>query len=229
MIQEILDYLLTRCLLLNSTSQELIDNITDKETFSYVVKNISNLMQKEDFVLIDRSLQEKVSDIIQSHRFDYNKDKELNAEMNYIIGRLQDYKSMSTNRKNMLIYNWIKQETEVRGLPVYYREINILLNLVCYDAFYMKNMLCSSNGQTEIDNVVEYLSLINLILNKYTTFFDENQNLLKLTIENCEIIAEIKKIPKFILKMDKDLLKKLNKNNTLKIEGKKKKKSIFKQ
>lgn len=211
MIQEIFDYLLIRSTLVNSTSQEIIENANDKEIFSYFVHTISSLMQQEDFILMDKSLQEKVSDFIQFYRFDYNTNKDLNQEMNYIIGRLCDYKNMSINNRKILMNNWLKQETVYRGLPWYFSTKENIFHLISLDIFYLNGMFLM-NGKFEIDNVIEYLSLINIILNKFPEYFNQDIRFLEMTRENCDFISSIKQMPRFILKMNKKILENLNKN-----------------
>lgn len=211
MIQEILDYLLIRSVLLNSTSEEMINTINDTKTFPYIIKNINLLMQQEDFILLDKSLQYKVVDILQKFRFDYIKDKEVNDQMNYIIDRLKTYKEMSYDRKRYLVNEWIKQEAKTRELPWYYHTIKNLVSLISLDMYYFQRMIVTDEP-FEIDNVVEYLSLLNIILNKFPDCFQEDKLFLELTREKCKMIKSISGFPKFIRKINKSILKRLNEN-----------------
>ncbi len=210
MIQEILDYLLIRSTLVNSTSQEIIENTDDKAIFSYLVHAISSLMQQEDFLLVDPSFPEKVSDLIQFYRFDYNQEKDLNSEMNYIIGRLSDYKKMSFNRKQKLIQDWINQETKNRDLPKYSGKEN-LLGLISLDGYYFCQMI-SIQQTFEIENAVEYLSILNIIHNKFPDFFKQDLSFVELNREICNHIQSSYQLPRFVLKMNRRILKKLNEN-----------------
>lgn len=110
MIQEILDYLLIRSFLINSTEKEIVESVTDEETFSYLLNSIYNLMQDENFVLTSPALYDRVLAFITKYRFDYIKNKEYCEKMNYIIGRLHDYTLMSANRKKDIMYNWVEEE-----------------------------------------------------------------------------------------------------------------------
>ncbi len=185
MTQEILDYLLIRSALVNNTSQKIIQEIKDKEEYSYLVNNISQLMQKEDFLLLQDDFPDKVSDIIQSHRFEYNYDKKLNEEINYIIDRLKQYQIMTLNHKKELINSWVKQESENRKLPKIYHNSNALLYLISLDAFYFNQMI---DGNFIIQNIIEYLSLVNIIMNEFSTVFEEDKYFLEITRKCLNII-----------------------------------------
>ena len=137
MTQEILDYLLIRSLLVNSSSDEIIEQVSDKESFSYFINNVSMLIEEEDFLILSPVLQDRVGDVLYKYRFTYNKEKEFNEQMNYIIGRLQDYHLMSDERKSFIIDSWVENESNVRELPKRYRNINDLLTLISLDTAYL--------------------------------------------------------------------------------------------
>lgn len=210
MTQEILDYLLIRSLLANSTSEEIINMIENKEIFVYLINSIASLMQQEDFILINHDYQEKVSDIVQSHRFDYNQDKDLNEQMNYIIGRLKEYEAMSFNRKQYLINSWMKQEFKNRGLPWIYQTPETLFCLISLDMKYFQQMI--ELKELKIDNLIEYFSILNIILNKFPNTFSNDPLFLEIHKKNCMMIQEIPQIPHSIQKMNKKIVKKLKEN-----------------
>ena len=210
MIQEILDYLLIRNLLYNSDSEELIAVVETKENFVYILDNIYLLMQEENFVFLSPHLVMNVSAFIQKYRFDYNKEKEINDKMNYIIERLNDYRHMSSKRKELVIQDWILQESENRNLPLCYRNLTSVLGLISLDAFYFLNMV-SIKEPFQIECLVEYLSIINIIINKFPQCFAEDIKFLEVTRQNLDSLAHNKNIPKVDARMVHRTLKKIRK------------------
>lgn len=210
MIQEILDYLLIRSLLINSTTEEIIEEIKDKDSFYYIVESIDKLMQEEDFLFVLSEYNEKTLDIVSHYRFDYNKDKELNDKMNYIIGRLKQLREISPERKKYIIDNWLEEEWKNRELPKKYQNIDDIVYLVSLDASYLIGII--SLSQMEIKSVIEYSSLINIIINKFPDFFYEDKVLLEVIRKT---LISLKKVPflRFTeAKMLKNTLNKLNEN-----------------
>lgn len=211
MIQEILDYLLIRCLLLNSTSKEIIEKIQDKETFYYIIDSIYKLMQEENFVFALSEYNNKTSDVVNSYRFNYNKDKELNDKINYIIGRLQEFRSMSKGRKKDVIDNWIQEESQSRNLPKCYQNIQNLVDLVSLDIAYFQGMI-TVDEPFIVESVVEYVSLINIIINKYPECFNEDHLFLEVVRHNLVYLQSIPLIRSRDLNMIKKTLRTLNQN-----------------
>lgn len=173
MIQEISDYLWIREILICTDTKGLIDAASEKEKFINIIFNISELMQKEDFVLVFDYVQNNIKELICKYRFDYNKDKEINDNMNYIIGRLNDYGKMNAARKDYLCKNWVRTEFNDRQLPLKYRNADNLIELMQLDFEYIIEML-KYNIPFEFNNIIEYISLVNLIIYKFPeTFNDE--------------------------------------------------------
>lgn len=210
MIQEILDYLSIRALLYNFDSEKIIEVAETKENFVYVLNSIYLLMQEEDFVFISPSMVITVSEFIQKYRFDYNKEKEINDKMNYIIERLKDYRHMSSKRRELIIQDWILEESKNRNLPLCYTNLTSILGLISLDVFYFENMI-SIEGPLQIECVVEYLSIINIIMNKFPKCFDEDSEFLEVTRQNLVSLAYNKKIPKVDARMVNRTLKKMKK------------------
>jgi len=214
MIQEILDYLLIRSFLLNSNEKEIIDSVTNEEEFAYVLNNIYNLMQEEDFVLISSHLSDKVLSFISKYRFDYIKNKDYCDKMNYIIGRLHNYKNMSIDRKKYIVNNWIEEESKTRGLPKCYQNGEDLFSLISLDMKYLMGMI-SIGEEFVITNVVEYVSLINIIMNKFPECFEDDHLFLEVARNNLNALKKVPFMKLRYLKMIKDSLNKLNENYTV--------------
>lgn len=201
MTQEILDYLLIRSLLVNSSSDEIIEQVSDKESFSYFINNVSMLIEEEDFLILSPVLQDRVGDVLYKYRFTYNKEKEFNEQMNYIIGRLQDYHLMSDERKSFIIDSWVENESNVRELPKRYRNINDLLTLISLDTAYLIGITSMEN--IEVKSIIEYSSLINIIINKFPDVLENDKALLGVIRES---ILYLKKIP-FLRREESKMLK----------------------
>lgn len=208
MIQEILGYLLTRSLLVNSSSDEIVESINNKDEFAYLLNNISSLIEEEDFLIVDTDMQDKVSDLIQKYRFEYNKDKELNETMNYIIGRLHNYKIMDDERKKYIVNNWIETEIKNRELPRQLHNIHDIFYFISLDCSYFMGIM--SLATMEIKSVCEYSSLINLIINKYPEAFEEDKMLLGVINETLMNFKNIPLLRSYEKKMVKNTLSKID-------------------
>jgi len=203
--------LLIRSFLLNSNDKEIIESVTNEEEFAYVLNNIYNLMQEEDFVLISSSLSDKVLSFVSNYRFDYIKNKDYCEKMNYIIGRLRDYNNMSIDRKKHIVNNWIDEESKTRCLPKCYQNGEDLFNLISLDMKYLMGMI-SIGEEFVIHNVVEYVSLINIIMNKFPECFENDHLFLEVARNNLNALMKVPFMRLRNLKMIKNSLNKLNNN-----------------
>ena len=209
MIEETFNYLLTRSLLMSKESNDLIGLVDSKEIYKFFVDNISRIMQEEDYILVSDALIERVSNLIYHYRFDYIKNREINEQVNYIIGRLHDYKEISINRRDTLSKEWIKEERENRGLLARNTTIEDLFSMIALDGEYFYSMI-NIGEAFRVENLTEYLSLLNLLLNRFPQVFEDDL-FLEITKQNCEAIKSIPKIPKVYLKMIKKILNRLEK------------------
>lgn len=209
MIEEVFNYLIVRSSLTNHTSEELIELVKNKEDYKFFVDNISKIMMEEDFILISDDLIDSVSNLVHHYRFDYNKNKEINDQVNYIIDRLRDYKNMSLKHKIDLSNSWISQERENRGLSAKLATPENLLSMIALDGTYFYSMI-NIGEEFCIENIMEYLSLLNLLLNRFHAVFEDNL-FLEITKQNCKVIQSIPKLPRIYLKMIKKILDRLNK------------------
>ncbi len=203
MIQEIYDYLSIRSDLTNYDSLQLIELAKDPETFRYYIKNISKLMQEEDYFLTSFELMNRVEDLLQAYRFDFIKEKEINEEMNYIIGRLQDYRNLSPKRHLTLIHRWLQEERTNRGLPFYCSQDEFYFQLISYDkeTFFQ---IFSLEEHFEIKNPLMYLSLVHLLIEKFPEVW-EDEILLGYNRSICEICSKV--VPH--ISVEKDLARKI--------------------
>lgn len=178
MIHEIFDYLLTRSLLLNCSEQELIDSVDNEETFAYILDNIYNIMQEENYIIISPMLKEKVINFISKYRFDYIKNNNYCEKMNYIIKRVREYNQMSDKRKKDILNNWVEQESNLRGLPKRYQNPRTLFDFIMMDAAYISGML-NIGKEFEISVPIEFASIINIVMNRAPEIFEEEPILLE--------------------------------------------------
>lgn len=209
MIEEAFNYLLTRSLLMSKESNDLINLVDSEEMYKFFVDNISCIMQEEDYILVSDALIERVSDLIYHYRFDYIKNREINEQVNYIIGRLHDYREMSINRRATLCKEWIKEERKNRDLPAKDTTIEGLFSMIALDGEYFHSMI-NIGEEFMVENITEYLSLLNLLLNRFSQVFEDDL-FLEITKQNCESIQSIPKISKVYLKMIKKILRRLDK------------------
>ncbi len=189
MIQEIYDYLSIRSNLTNYNSKQLIELAKDPDTFRYYIKNISKLMQEEDYLLTSWELMKGVEDLLQAYRFDFIKEKEINEKMNYMIGRLQDYRNLSPKRHLTLINRWIQEERKNRGFPFYCDQDELYFQLISLDeeSFFQ---IFSLESHFEIKNPLAYLSLVHLLIEKFPEVW-EDEILLGYNRSICEICSKI--------------------------------------
>ena len=201
MIQEIYDYLLIRSHYL-SNKEDLLEECSNKEVYDYTVKNISKLMQEENYLLTSTSIRKNVSDMIQKYRFDFCKSREMCDEVNFVITRLNEYEHMEPGRKRYLVKEWLKKEFKDRNLP-YICQIPDLLFSAMANEHCLFMTICGYrfNEETsayEYDNskeyteqqidIMNYLQLINLLINRYPAFFYDLEHAENVVINLGEII-----------------------------------------
>lgn len=224
MTQEISGYLLIRSFLLVNDTNELIEKAGDRESFGYIVKNIVQLIMKEDYFLITDDLIRKVFDFINYYRSIYINDKEINDNVNYIIRKLNEYKNMDFNTKKFLGQKWLKEEMMVRELPKEYQNIEVVLNLIVMDNTFTLALYGFNDSLVPTTNleIIEYLSLVNLIMNRFPEMF-EQMNILAL-IESFNDIKTMTGLDtaskKFLNKTINNLIKKQI-SNLIKVKKKK--------
>ena len=228
MIQEIYDYLLIKSYFASEdeTGLQLETEDNAKEQFKYIVENVALLMQEEDFFLLIPDIQEQLTDIIQKYRFKY-KSKEIYENINFIIDTLNRYKRIPENRKEKLINEWYKNEYKDRNLPFKYRNKNTVMVLCAIDfSFFdelIKNQLSIDvfnkkmiiNESDEINNIIPFLSLINLMINRFEDFMLDIIDIEELYYCIDEI-SVLPNVPKECLKYIKVTLKQLDKLYTKK-------------
>ena len=213
MIQEIYDCLLTRAFFINNDDEEIIDSIDSKEAFVYLLERVSKVMQQEDFFLIKKEYQDKLSLVIQEFRFKYN-DASINEDINYIIGRLNDYKSMSDNRKEYLINQFYKNEYAIRNLPKPYQLPCNIDKFMQFDFFTLTQLFFESEDTNdngiEIVDLTEFVSFMNILLNKCNEAFQLDE-FCDATITNLNRLLDVPNLPLFTLFYIKKTLKNVEK------------------
>lgn len=212
MTQEISDYLLIRYAFLEFDSNTIIDSIQSKETYEKMIDTIANIIQEENYFLIDDEMPKKISNVIKEYRFVY-KEKKIIEKTNYIIEKLNDYKSMTLNRKNNLIKRWIKEETTNRRLPILYSNIETLKDLIIFDAECTLKIRNNENIELKGDDVIKYISFFNIVKTKSNNNLEEKFNSSNIYLLN--EITKLKKYPLLIKSIAKKSLKSYEKEKRL--------------
>lgn len=216
MIQEIYDYLWIRNVLISVDANDICNGITDKNQFIYIVKVISKLLEREDFPIVFQNAQQKIEDIIQKFRFMYN-DKEIVEDINYIIGRLNDYRNMRTDRQKHLITEFYYSENKDRNLPGFYKLLPEYIDLfIRNDAHIFTSFYANTDTSVAIrldqNDIINFSSLVNLLMNRYPEFF-EDEGIRMRTVSNLNQIATIKGLDHYIAKHVKKAAKMLEKSD----------------
>lgn len=199
MILEIYDYLWIRNVLIALKPKDLASNIENIEEYRFVVTCMANLLENEDFPLALESTEDRISEFIQIFRFKYN-DKDINNKTNFIIGKLNQYKVMSKADKNLAIKNFYIRETKDRDLPFLYKESKEVIDcLIQNDIHIYRDIFCNNGSDkepialTETD-IIDYVALTNLIMNKYPDLF-KNNHYIDNTLNNLNKLTAIKALP----------------------------------
>ena len=190
MILEIYDYLLIRQMLIALSTSQILEEINDEDTYKHFVKVISKLIQKEDYPLVYPKSQSKIQSIIDKYRFTYD-NKDIISDINYIIGKLNIYKTMDEKTKNQKIEIFYNNEFNTRLLPVIplggrYVIDKLVHNDICYFVaayFAGASPMQDDKGMFELEEPFDYVAMINLIAGRFPKLFEE-ENLLKVTKDN---------------------------------------------
>lgn len=217
MIQEIYDYLWIRKYLMSVDIDTILENIKKEDNYEEIVTIISKLMQKEDFLLTYQYLQEKVRTIINENRFNYNQNKDINDEMNYIIYRLNTYRNMSDENKLRLINSFYEEEWKNRNLPLIYKPaINYLDNFIAADSECFVKVFFEYTDKEKQETVYDTTELMpvcatsNLLANEYPEFY-YNEEARDVMYETISAFRTFTKLPmlakKYINKTEKNVKK----------------------
>lgn len=176
MTQEISGYLLIRSYLMVTPKDTLIKLIgeSDEEYFKTLIHNIYTIMEKEDFVLMYKEVEEKIDSILLRYRFNYIKNKEINDEMNFIIGKLNQYKNLTVDEIFNKRKEFCKQEFKRRSLPSRLCAPANIENMIMLDG-EMVALITGLSGETEyvidLDGILSYLSIVNIMINEQSEYF----------------------------------------------------------
>lgn len=208
MIKKVYNYLYVRGFLLAHNSSQLINMGVDENTYKFLVDGISSIMQEENYLLVADELVQRASNLVHHYRFNYNKNKEINDQVNFIIERLRKYRNMSTNHRIELSKEWFEEERKKREIPRRYATPSNLFTMIYLDAFSFSQMI--STEEFAIVNTMEYLSLINLFFNQFPSIF-ENPVFLERIKHNCEFLKTLPNVPRIYRKMVNRILDRFSK------------------
>lgn len=191
MTLEIYSYLLIRNVLISFDSKTINENIRTHEEYTNIIKGLSELMKYEDFALVSSNLSDKILDIVQYHRFKFD-NKEILDDINNIIQKINQYRTMDINKKIDLLTEFYEKESKKRNLPAKYANSVPLINSLIEDDIYTYKAIfkCYETGEVKhlaLDeyDIISYNSLINLINYEEPDFFtnevvrDNTINILK--------------------------------------------------
>ena len=214
MIQETYDCLLTRAYFINNTEEEILESIDSKDTFISLIKRVADVMEQEDFFLTKQEYQEKLRSVLREYRFNYN-DKSIFEDINYIVGRLNVYETMKEEKKNYLIDKFYKNEYAIRNLPIMYHVPSNIDKFMQYDfttlvQLFPDTVNKESDGTLEIFSVAEFVSLMNILLNKHSEIFALD-GFVDTTINNLNELLDSTKLPFYTLLYIKKTIKNVKK------------------
>lgn len=110
MIQEILGCWWTKSAFLTATKEEILALASDETKLNYLVKNISLILDDDDFFYTSPELMEKLCYLFYEKRFASKHTKETVTNLNRILDTIHEYKSMSNYELNSRIKKWVKEE-----------------------------------------------------------------------------------------------------------------------
>lgn len=119
MIQEILDCWWTKSIFLTVTKEEILTLASDEVKLNYLAKNISSILDDDDFFYTSPELMEKLCYLFYEKRFASKHIKETVTNLNRILDAIHEYKSMPNYELNSRIKKWMKQERKNHGVDIY--------------------------------------------------------------------------------------------------------------
>ena len=103
MIQEILGCWWTKSTFLTATKEEILALASDENKLNYLAKNISLILDDDDFFYTSPELMEKLCYFFYEKRFASKHTKETVTNLNRILDTIHEYKSMSNYELNSRI------------------------------------------------------------------------------------------------------------------------------
>jgi len=205
MTQEIYGYFLIRSTIMNNEKEALINAYSDKGSFAYFIQNVAKLIEEDDFFLTSQELVERAEAVLYEYRFKYNKDKEINDDMNKIINKFREYKNMSIKETSIRYRNWLQKEGKLRGVPKIFSTPDLIYDSISKD-FTNMTVIISTNGTLYPNDLLDYIMNVNYIANKFPVILLEDQirdNIilnLEITLEEAKKILFAYSIRGYILK-----------------------------
>ena len=254
MTLEIYDYLLIRSFFAKATIDYNLEDLDEefaREDFYNTLVSINALMDKEAYFIVIPDALIDVEKILERYRFKYMKDKDITNEINQIIIKINTYKKILEKDKKKMAKVWYDEEIKDRVLPRKYQREDYIIGFLVYDYVFAKTILRpfdseifneqvtfdTYQGQKNINNVIPFLSVINLMFSRFPQFIEKYVDIdaiisrlhaitqmENITLEELKYMkATIKNIHKVTKKMNleernKILFIKENENSTKKIE-----------
>ena len=119
MIQEILGCWWTKSAFLTATKEEILALASDETKLNYLAKNISLILDDDDFFYTSPELMEKLCYLFYEKRFASKHTKETVTNLNRILDTIHEYKSMSRIELSLRIKKWVKDERKNHGVDIY--------------------------------------------------------------------------------------------------------------
>lgn len=119
MTQEILGCWWTKSTFLTATKEEILAFASDEAKLNFLAKNISLILDNNDFFYTSPELMEKLCYLFYEKRFASKHTKETVTNLNRILDAIHEYKSMSKYKLDSRIKKWVKEERKNHGVDIY--------------------------------------------------------------------------------------------------------------
>lgn len=185
MIQEILGCWWTKSTFLTATKEEILALASDETKLNYLAKNISLILDDDDFFYTSPELMEKLCYFFYEKRFASKHTKETVTNLNRILDTIHEYKSMSKYELNPRIKKWVKEERKNHGVDihkkvfqgpeslyqlikedyynVFYISGNDLENRKYYTFYILTTITAMLSKNVDIEEIAKYIPNMELI------------------------------------------------------------------
>lgn len=194
MIQEIYNYLYTKSLLLEKEVL-LVDDGNEEKNLSDNLLSILNVLTLEPYFADREDTRKMLSSFIQKYRFSFPNNTKIKVSFNELIKVINEHQAQDKKTTNKEKKQWLESEYKDRCLPKKFRNEKTMIEFVRADAELFMNMsgfYCFDGVNFEpvpkllFNNldVVEYLGLMNLMINREPRYFSTKERI-DLLMEHC--------------------------------------------
>ena len=223
MIQEIFNYLYTRSLLLEKEVL-LVKDGNEEKYLSDNLLSILNVLTLEPYFADREDTRKVLSSFIQKYRFSFPNNTEIKVFFNELIKVINEHQTQDEKTTNIEKKQWLEREYKDRCLPKKFRNEKTMIEFVRADAELFMNMsgfYCFDGENFEkvpelifkCLDVVEYLGLMNFLINREPKYFASKETIdslieqcysLSTYEENAEVLKYIKKTIRNLKRIDRE-------------------------